>query len=69
MKYNYERHGENTEKVALFTRAWIEIKTQADKKQHLNVALFTRAWIEIFVTFFDTLKSIVALFTRAWIEI
>ena len=33
--------------VALFTRAWIEIKSQKVKENRLQVALFTRAWIEI----------------------
>ncbi len=33
--------------VALFTRAWIEIKSQKGKENRLQVALFTRAWIEI----------------------
>ena len=33
--------------VALFTRAWIEIKSQKVKENRLPVALFTRAWIEI----------------------
>ena len=34
-------------KVALFTRAWIEIKTDMLKRIIVRVALFTRAWIEI----------------------
>ena len=33
--------------VALFTRAWIEIRSEAHLLQSLRVALFTRAWIEI----------------------
>ena len=34
-------------KVALFTRAWIEMLGRADKRHVTAVALFTRAWIEI----------------------
>ena len=34
-------------RVALFTRAWIEIVTLNDKNFRTIVALFTRAWIEI----------------------
>ena len=33
--------------VALFTRAWIEIKMSSYSYLYLFVALFTRAWIEI----------------------
>ena len=33
--------------VALFTRAWIEIKTLSLVHNRIFVALFTRAWIEI----------------------
>ncbi len=33
--------------VALFTRAWIEIKYDISVANAMNVALFTRAWIEI----------------------
>ena len=34
-------------KVALFTRAWIEIVWITPTTVNYNVALFTRAWIEI----------------------
>ena len=35
-------------RVALFTRAWIEIKAVAKPfEDYTEVALFTRAWIEI----------------------
>ena len=34
-------------KVALFTRAWIEIAVGIILENVLGVALFTRAWIEI----------------------
>ena len=34
-------------RVALFTRAWIEIDGQRHVDCHRRVALFTRAWIEI----------------------
>ena len=33
--------------VALFTRAWIEIKVGKEDCRTQAVALFTRAWIEI----------------------
>ena len=33
--------------VALFTRAWIEIRHKAEEEKEGFVALFTRAWIEI----------------------
>ena len=56
-------------RVALFTRAWIEILNRRIVKLVPLVALFTRAWIEI--NYFLHLHNIgqVALFTRAWIEI
>ena len=56
-------------KVALFTRAWIEIGTRTDDLTDTNVALFTRAWIEIRAMRITTSFHRVALFTRAWIEI
>ena len=34
-------------RVALFTRAWIEITAEKNKLDKTEVALFTRAWIEI----------------------
>ncbi len=34
-------------KVALFTRAWIEIDLLGKSAMWFFVALFTRAWIEI----------------------
>ena len=37
----------NTNYVALFTRAWIEIVESLLNQLGLKVALFTRAWIEI----------------------
>ena len=36
------------EKVALFTRAWIEISKTIYTLKNKKVALFTRAWIEIY---------------------
>ena len=36
--------------VALFTRAWIEIKNALVLSYHSCVALFTRAWIEMIDT-------------------
>ena len=56
-------------RVALFTRAWIEIDMGAWYDIVLKVALFTRAWIEIEMAALDAVPCIVALFTRAWIEI
>jgi len=56
-------------KVALFTRAWIEIFTALCYNTSVIVALFTRAWIEITFEIPVLLYSHVALFTRAWIEI
>ena len=38
------------EKVALFTRAWIEITIKYMLAYRIYVALFTRAWIEIQTT-------------------
>ena len=55
--------------VALFTRAWIEIKSAIYVAITRRVALFTRAWIEIPIFATENGKSFVALFTRAWIEI
>ena len=40
------------ERVALFTRAWIEILSLLYCAFVKTVALFTRAWIEIVVDFF-----------------
>ena len=56
-------------KVALFTRAWIEIQPEMEALDAVPVALFTRAWIEINPRFAVYLLVYVALFTRAWIEI
>ena len=55
--------------VALFTRAWIEIKSVPARPFSHSVAPFTRAWIEIYQNHFIHLPLHVALFTRAWIEI
>ena len=55
--------------VALFTRAWIEIKKLLENKKKYDVALFTRAWIEIDSVLYCHVLAEVALFTRAWIEI
>ena len=56
-------------KVALFTRAWIEIARYWSNAASAAVALFTRAWIEIIEVFWCFVPKSVALFTRAWIEI
>ena len=55
--------------VALFTRAWIEIKREKGKTDMPRVALFTRAWIEMGFAILSSEPISVALFTRAWIEI
>ena len=55
--------------VALFTRAWIEIKDIPDEIVFVTVALFTRAWIEMINGCVIVGRTWVALFTRAWIEI
>ena len=56
-------------RVALFTRAWIEIYNHICKMGTKQVALFTRAWIEIVNGTVIIGRTWVALFTRAWIEI
>ena len=55
--------------VALFTRAWIEIRLNLEEITFKKVALFTRAWIEIRRLHNESARIGVALFTRAWIEI
>ena len=55
--------------VALFARAWIEIRAHKAYRQLWLVALFARAWIEILHLTPSLLAIIVALFARAWIEI
>ena len=59
----------NGRKVALFTRAWIEIVIILYNNSCTMVALFTRAWIEIILPDEPYPDHFVALFTRAWIEI
>ena len=56
-------------RVALFTRAWIEITWNTAPLLRGFVALFTRAWIEIPKSRAKKFVPAVALFTRAWIEI
>ena len=55
--------------VALFTRAWIEIRLNLEEITFKKVALFTRAWIEMQKQLRNGAQFDVALFTRAWIEI
>ena len=62
-------HTRLTLRVALFTRAWIEIIRVGIAPDLLLVALFTRAWIEIPKSRARKFAFAVALFTRAWIEI
>ena len=69
LKYNVGNIGNGYTSVALFTRAWIEIRCGKFWKCKLCVALFTRAWIEIAISYSDYSAENVALFTRAWIEI
>ena len=57
------------QQVALFTRAWIEIKSPFGGLGYCFVALFTRAWIEMTLSLSGFKYPSVALFTRAWIEI
>ena len=33
--------------VALYARAWVEIKALGDRRGELFVALYARAWVEI----------------------
>ena len=48
LKSEYELTQKMIEKkVALFTRAWIEIQPEMEALDAVPVALFTRAWIEI----------------------
>ena len=47
LKYKVIKMSEYYNKVALFTRAWIEIDILEKALQNYFVALFTRAWIEI----------------------
>ena len=56
-------------RVALFTRAWIEISSSSVVSTSDLVALFTRAWIEMQISNCMCAVGAVALFTRAWIEI
>ena len=50
--WNFDRKSNVTRtRVALFTRAWIEINALTKGVNHNLVALFTRAWIEISVPF------------------
>ena len=45
-------------RVALFTRAWIEMLAVKWANIYAPVALFTRAWIEILYTIFSFLSSV-----------
>ena len=69
MKYNKHLNDKLCLRVALFTRAWIEITLTYPATFAAVVALFTRAWIEIFCDCKADDFCNVALFTRAWIEI
>ena len=69
LKYKALPHADGDLYVALFTRAWIEIKPRFALYLLAYVALFTRAWIEISRTTIPDCRFSVALFTRAWIEI
>ena len=69
LKFLISCQPERTIKVALFTRAWIEIIELSKTIAALKVALFTRAWIEMSRHHLQICLPLVALFTRAWIEI
>ena len=69
LKYKSWQKFFEQERVALFTRAWIEILPVLRLFLLLFVALFTRAWIEILIYALSAIFHNVALFTRAWIEI
>ena len=47
MKFHEYEHNGKPLKVALFTRAWIEMAIWVKVGLISGVALFTRAWIEI----------------------
>ena len=68
MKYLRQNYFVRQPKVALFTRAWIEISKNKIQGVAMEVALFTRAWIEIIRAKDGSQTTAVALFTRAWIE-
>ena len=53
MKLNPTQDRFYTTFVALFTRAWIEIRTQQKTPMQNIVALFTRAWIEMKTCYTD----------------
>ena len=55
--------------VALYARAWIEIRDSPYGWATRLVALYARAWIEIAFAGFTVQGSEVALYARAWIEI
>ena len=68
MKYYAQYSIDTGKKVALFTRAWIEIQAEMEALDAVPVALFTRVWIEIKLSQLLIVMKKVALFTRAWIE-
>ena len=47
MKWSYACRNARKVKVALFTRAWIEMYSGRQRYHGIMVALFMRAWIEI----------------------
>ena len=56
--------------VALYARAWVEIKRIANLSPHLYpVALYARAWVEILTPVDVPHPPFVALYARAWVEI
>ena len=57
MKFNPTEFSVDFYDVALFTRAWIEIRNLVKSTKVILVALFTRAWIEISTNILSTPNS------------
>ena len=55
--------------VALYARAWVEIKVFADLDLFGAVALYARAWVEMHGVLVAWAALLVALYARAWVEI
>ena len=59
----------DTDWVAPYTGAWIEINVNFEELTKENVAPYTGAWIEIKIPLINQLTHFVAPYTGAWIEI
>ena len=68
LKLLFEFRLNETDRVARFTRAWIETTVPAKRTRLPCVARFTRAWIETYLIYTRYEGGNVARFTRAWIE-